>query len=254
MIPVKECIKRDLNKIAAIMEKDFNLRAGHLNDFMEFHIESAKELYYPLLLLGSFRLLSKAKKPPYHMVAVIQFINMATNIHKYKGDFPQYPVLVGDYLYTKFFSYLCQYKSLKWLQPLSQVICNIHEGGIERKENQDKGKSIGIETLKKEVANLSAISCEIGATYAQDSHLVISSMKEVGFNLGLAWAITEEYSGTNSIKRLPSSDVNIYLEKAKNKLFTLSKYVANREILAVFEEIIFEINKNNSKTASSQVV
>jgi hypothetical protein len=241
-----DILKEDVKKVALIMEEDFNLKAGHLNDFIDIHIEKAKEFFYPLLLLASFRLFTKGKKPPYYMAAVIQFIYMANINHKYNGNSPQYPVLVGDYLYAKFFSYLCEYDYLKWLKSVSEVICSMHEGGMERSQNEGVGTKINLSTLEKETAILSKISCEIGASFAKESENVVDSMKDVGYNIGLAWALSRENATPNEVK--------YYFRKAQKKLNSVSKNVSNKEMFSAFENLIYEFTKVVPEKACSQVV
>jgi len=246
MYNLVDVLKEDIKSVAFIMENDFNLRAGHLNDFIDIHIGKAKEFFYPLLLLSSYRLFAKGKKPPYYMAAVIQFIYMANRTHKYKGNSPQYPVLIGDYLYTKFFSYLCEYDSLKWLKSISEVICSMHEGGMERSQNVGAVTKLDLKTLEKEAAFLSKISCEIGASFAKESENVVDSMKDVGYNIGLAWALSRENATPNEVK--------YYFRKAQIKLNSISKNVSNREMFSAFENLIYEITKIVPEKACSQVI
>lgn len=193
--------------------------------------------FYPLLLLLSYYLFKKDNNiKAISMAAIIKYIYLASEIHKYEGNNPEYHVLIGDYYYSKFFQYLCQYDMLEWLIPISQTICTMQLGSIEKIDNNHALNSI-IECVSKENAVLGEISCQMGATIAKAPGLAIKKLKEIGYNLGLVFGLMQN-------NNIPHTQILKYIEDLEEHLNILRTICAYKENLYMVENIINNIKTN----------
>lgn len=152
-----------------------------------------------MLVLLCARLFGPPAAPVIALAAVVHFIYLAARSHRSVQEWPgkgdprecyQYPVLVGDYLYSHFFNCLCRHDILPYLQPLAQVICQISEGNILRLQHKEPASP---ELLKKaalkEVALLMGKSCRLAANLCRASKEEEEILYRFGLNYGLALAL-----------------------------------------------------------------
>lgn len=195
-----EEVKYDIEMMERNMARDFRMRAGHVLDFAPIDIDAFDKAIRPTLVVLMTRLLSGNRAKAINISAVIQFIHYATVMHNNIKDNeekfkPQFPVLVGDYLYSKFFYYLSKHDALEYLAPLSQVICDIHTGGIVRKEMLEAGKGDSADyylTLKREHGLLMAEACKIAADFSGSSQELQELAYKFGLNVGIAWGALKD--------------------------------------------------------------
>lgn len=247
MEKIAEYVKKDMKELFSIIEKDFMIRSINIRDLVGFQLKNPDNLFCPLLVISTFKLFSSKKLPPYHMAAAIYFIYAATKIHKYEGQSPEYFVLVGDYIYSKFFSYLSRYDSLEWLTPLSNVICEIHEENIENEQKEDSNiTNKDFTAAQKESALLASISCEIGAAYGVNSNYVRKNMKQLGYVLGLIHTITSEKKDTHKL--------NILTHEANECLHSINNYIVDKTLFDIFKKTINNYSYNHAKSEYVKVV
>ncbi|MBO8169532.1 MAG: polyprenyl synthetase family protein [Thermoanaerobacteraceae bacterium] len=187
-----ETLRPELEQMDRMMEREYRLRAGHISHFVSLELDEANKYLYPGMLLLAAKMFGASMEQAIPLASVVQFIRMATHVHDYDGKHPQYPVLVGDYLYSHFFLYLSRYNALDKLAPLSAAICQIHEGGIIRKEKIEEGNpSVAdyISVAEKEYGILLAEACKIGAQLADAGEKSGETLYAYGRNLGTAWGI-----------------------------------------------------------------
>lgn len=209
-----DAIRPELDQVKKMMDGEMRIRAGHVGDFTSLEVHPVDEELRPALVIGSSRLFTKESPQVIPMACVIQFIFLAAQIHGFKRTEGGFPVLVGDYLYTKFFSYLCDYDALQWLEPLSRVICMMNEGGILRQQAWEKSEPVNAGIVELETAELMAITCRIGAYLGGASESQQDILSAFGRNLGMAWGLLQEGMGRKA---------SPYLEQAGRKLSLLAK-------------------------------
>lgn len=195
-----EEVKYDIELMERTMARDFRMKAGNVFDFAPIKINEIDKFIRPALVVLMTRLFGGNRAKAITMSAVVQFIHFATVMHNNIKDNedkfkPQLPVLIGDYLYSKYFSYLAQYDALQYLAPLSEIICEIHTGGVIRKEVLEAGDGSPIEyyqNLKREYGLLMAESCRIAASLSNVSEDIEELAYKFGLNIGIAWGALQE--------------------------------------------------------------
>ncbi len=189
-------ILRELEATNHLVEKEMWLKAGHISQFISLEFEAPEKYFYPAQLILAAKTFGCEKDQVHALAAVVQFINIATRVSSYNEP-PAFPVLVGDYLYTKFFSFLCRYGGLEWLAPLSHAICMIHEAGVIRQQWRTQGtgsEKDQLAILEKETALLAGEAAAIGSWLAGQNGATTEMVRKAGFNLGMGWAVGKEPS------------------------------------------------------------
>ncbi|MQL52046.1 hypothetical protein GFC01_07145 [Desulfofundulus thermobenzoicus] len=222
---VLSCIQLELQQTHNILFKSFQIKAGHLSSFARVVPDHFHELIRPAMVLLSARLFGPLNTPVIALAAVIQFIYLASRVHQNvsEADGPatgdprdgyQFPVLVGDYLYGRFFTSLCDYGLVCYLESLSRVICEMNEGGILRLQNRHQNNpDLVHKIVYKETAALMGTGCGLAARLAGAPEQEQQKLTRYGVNLGMALGL-QEYP---DLRR----DINAHLDKASATLTQL---------------------------------
>ena len=220
-------IMEELTGVRERIKKYYGIKMGNIKDFA--HLEKEVErLICPALVLLTAGIYGRLTEKIMPLAVVFQFIDQAVMVHKNINegcqeaddnctdprDGCQYPVLVGDYLYGRFFTTLCEEDMLKYLKPLSEIICMMNEGGIIRLRNQNNGVINPVfrqEIVRLETAELLGGCCrlageEIGADLDQQQHL-----SDFGRTLGMAFGMAESQGYDQAIKYF--KDTLLHLER-----------------------------------------
>lgn len=224
-----------------MLANDFYIKNKCIWDLAQFNIENKKRHFYPKLFILSYSLFKRdTDVKVISMAAIIQLIYLASEIHKYEGDNPEYHVLVGDYLFSMFFQNLCKYDMIEWLAPLSQTINTMQLGSMERFENKSI-KANALNIISKESASLGEIACMLGANFAKAPGRAINCLKEIGFILGLIFGMLED-------KKPAVSKVLSYIEEVEEQMSIIGSLSKNKEKIANFQQIV-----NNFKSSILEV-
>ncbi|MFZ5634129.1 MAG: polyprenyl synthetase family protein [Bacillota bacterium] len=214
----------DLARVRERIYRYTKTRAGDLKDFayLEEHVES---YICPALVLFAARINGQVTENAISFAEVLQLIYMASTIHRninedglFQGnkafdprDGCQYPVLVGDYLYSKAFAILIETDNTEHMVSLSEMVCKINEGGIIRNKSQGGVVRLDVwrEIIRLEKAELLAGCCRLGAEAGGADKESRFYLSKFGCALGMAMGMTE-------IKRFDQAD--IYFNEALSHL------------------------------------
>jgi len=231
MTTTVDFIDKQLTLSEQMLLNDFNIKNKSVWDLTQLSIEIQKRHFYPKLFLLSYSLFKRDENVKVtNMATIIQLIYLASEIHKYEGDKPEYPVLVGDYLFSMFFHNLCKYDMTEWLPPLSQTISTMQLGSMERFENNSIKPNI-ISIISKESASLGEVSCMLGAGLADAPSNAVNSLKEIGFTLGLIFGLLED-------KKTSVTKVLSHIEEVEERILIIGSLTKNKEIMASFQQIV----------------
>jgi octaprenyl-diphosphate synthase len=231
-------IQTELDTVFAKVEKEYYLKAGHLSKFIpQLELDEMDKYLRPALVILPAKLLKGCAAKMTVLAGVVQFIMVAQLIHNRIPDncpkeLPQFPVLVGDYLFSKFFKFLSDHDLLEWLAPLSRVICEMNEAGIMRKEVLDKGlgkEDDYLEVVRQEYGLLMAQACKIGGGVAKVHQGMQDALEQFGLNLGIGWGIIKE--------NFPLSPID-FLEKARTSLRKLPAGPERDAMSAIVDRMI----------------
>ena len=230
-------IRKELETVYQKIERELVIKAGHISSFAHLKHSIVDYAIRPALVIFSGRMFGRITEKTLALAAVCQFINMAANVHvditenstaqaPGQGNDPrdgsQFPVLVGDFLYGKFFTTLCDYGIIKFLRPLSEIICQINEGGLLRQKelnskviSQVVSQVVTHDIIRKETAELFAGCCSLGAESAQADPNECLALYKFGKNFGMAYGLLEN--------GMPFENVAHYLDLARKELSIFNK-------------------------------
>jgi len=202
-----ELIQQDLDSVDQKIEKAFRIKPGHLSKFAHLETESLQKYLHPALVLFCGRLFGHTGEKAVHLAAAVQFIYLASGIHfripddnerltqdMDPRDGAQLPVLVGDYLYGRYFTALCDGQILEFLRPLAEIIAQMNHGALLRRKNSGQPMP-DIETamtvIEKETALLVEGAASLAGALAGAAEDDRKILARFGYSLGMAYGIME---------------------------------------------------------------
>lgn len=244
-----ESIKNELDKVNTMLNKEYLIKAGHLSSFAHLEFTPLNSIIRPAMVILSSRLFNYIGTQVISLAAVVQFIYLASMIHSGVSDDhkenmsnidprdgSQFPVLVGDYLYGKFFTSLCNAQIVQYLEPLSLVICSIHEGGILRHKTTAtlRDKTTWEEIAYKETGALFETGCKLAADLAGASDTDQNNIASYGRELGTAYGLLEN--------KIAYQNIEPHLKRAQLFLNCLP----HNEFKIILQEFLIQLQKNAS--------
>ncbi len=240
-------ISEELQQVQLLLRRNFSFRAGQLNEFLPLNFNSMDMNLRPGIVITSGSLFGPVSDRLTALAAVLQFIFMASRVHSnVKEGFSgkerctdsragfQYPVLVGDYLYGKFFAVLCEYNIAGYLKDLAELICHINKSGIHALRNTGlelTDRKLYLEVVQGETALLFACGAYLGADLNGANEAQKNKLYHFGLNLGMAYGLLERGATPGQVKEyLVAAGVNLYDLPAQVNTQCL------RDLLSLFTE------------------
>lgn len=206
---VLNTIAQELQLVNAKIGKYFQVRSGYLGEFAHLELDRTDQILRPACVLSVAGHFKCKGSQAVAMAAIIQLIFLADRIHSAvpedeepgkseitdPRDSSQLPVLVGDYLYGRFFTTLSEEDILEYLEPLARMICVINEGGIQRSKavhQGDHSQQSLVRIIEKESGLFMAESCRISASMGGATPDQEKLLWDFGFNLGMAYGVMRE--------------------------------------------------------------
>ncbi|MBE3585761.1 heptaprenyl diphosphate synthase component 1 [Desulfofundulus thermocisternus] len=195
-------IKTELQQAQNILARSCQIRNVYLSRFIRPVADSIHNFIRPALVLLSARLFAPLNMQAVALAAVIQLIYLATCLHRNvqentvsgsPRDGYQFPVLVGDYFYSCFFTCLCEHGVIKYLEPLSKIICEINEGGLLRIKNEDELQNTDLlkQIVFKETAILFGGGCRLAGDLTGATKKEQDTLEKLGVSFGMALGLSE---------------------------------------------------------------
>lgn len=203
------CVFEALRRADAIVARGLTARVGaSRTPYPVF--PSWEACLRPGLVLLSAHLYNGVNERSIALAAVLQFIHLAARIHAtVEEDEPeapegrrvrcQLPVLLGDYLYTRFFTTLCEGGLEEYLPPLARLVCSIGEAGMLRRRNAAPEREICL----KETGELMGLACRLGGELAGAPETHLGRLYRFGLHFGLAYGLNGR-AGAGEIRALLS--------------------------------------------------
>lgn len=195
-------IMGDLAGLRERMYRYYKIKAGDIRDFARLE-EPLENAICPALVIFSARIFGGVTDNVISFAEMFQLIYTASAVHEniredgtvhavtscQPRDGCQYPVLVGDYLYSKAFSILVETRNTRHMVRLSEIVQRINEGGILRNKHYPGGiirSEVWREIIRLEKAELLAGCCQMGAKIAGADGPSQARLYRFGQALGMA--------------------------------------------------------------------
>ena len=223
MVPVEFCFLEKLNNVQRRLRQEINFKPAGFEELVQLDMDELDLTVNPAIVLAVSQAFKGHGQKSEALAGIIQYVFMANKVHKLMKDdsdiaeeLRQFPVLVGDLLYGKFFLDLCREKLLIFLEPLAQVMGTMSEGGISRWLSQDEklGLNESFKLIEMESASLTALAARLSAELAGASVPLQCQVEAFGWELGLAWGAWKE--------RLEAIEVQTILQRANALLNEIS--------------------------------
>ncbi len=239
MVPVDFCFAKKLSKVQRRLRQEINFKPANFEELVQLDMDELDQTVNPAIVLAVSQAFKDHGQKSEALAGIIQYVFMANKVHKLMKDesniaeeLRQFPVLVGDLLYGKFFLELCREKLLLFLEPLAQVMGTMSEGGISRwlARDQKLGIAESLTIIEMESASLTALAARLSAELAGVSVPLQQKIEAFGWELGLAWGAWKE--------RLENIEVQVILQRANvilNEISTESQL----QLLPLHEVYLF---------------
>lgn len=234
-----ELISSDLEKVDLKINQTFKIRPGHLSKFAHLDLSLLQKFLHPALVLLTGRLFNAVGEKMISMAAVVQFIYMATVVHfrvNEEGDETgdirdgaRFPVLVGDYLYGRFFTTLCAGGIVDYLQPLAEIIAETNLGAVLRAKEDLPEKENAPVIIEKETAALTSGCCRLAARLAGAGEAAEQQLSDFGYNLGMGFGFLE--------RNLPQDLASGYFDAALAQLDGLPAGDSRQSLATLVEQM-----------------
>lgn len=203
----------EIHQVRSLVAGEIRSCGSELWELVREELDTFGAALPPVLVILSAKPFQYRPHPVLPLACVLQFIYLATRIHFFPAGKMALPVLAGDLLYTKFFSYLCRHHCLEFLSPLAEAICHIHEGGAIRCMGNHRSFPHCLKVIDRVSAGLLKEACRLGALAGNAPRDKVETLAEFGFYLGRVWGLVEERIGGKAWQR--------FLSRARKKLALL---------------------------------
>lgn len=226
-------IEEDLKTLESSIQKLTVTRVSFIKEIVNYIIKSGGKRVRPILVILTAKLCGYKNEKHISYAAIIEFIHTATLLHDDVVDNAQTrrgsstanivwgnepSVLVGDFLYSKSFELMAEDGNHEILKTISKATTALSEGEI-----LELLKTSDINTREEEyfeiVGNKTAVlfsaACEIGAILGNIDKEKRLSLRNFGYNLGIAFQLTDDMLDYISCDNILGKHVGTDLKEGK---------------------------------------
>jgi octaprenyl-diphosphate synthase len=127
-------------------------------------------------------------------------------------------VLLGDYLFTHAFHLAASLESTlacRWIGRATNLVCEGEMQQVHKRGNLDIDESAYFEIIRGKTAELTAVSCRLGAHYAGAPEATVRALERYGRDLGVAFQIADDVLDLRGDERTTGKTLGTDLEKQK---------------------------------------
>lgn len=127
-------------------------------------------------------------------------------------------VLLGDYLFTHAFHLAASLDSTlacRWIGAATNLVCEGEMQQVHNRGNFELSEDDYFAIIRGKTAELTAVSCRLGAHYAGASESVVHALENYGRDLGVAFQIADDVLDIWGEERLTGKSLGTDLEKQK---------------------------------------
>ncbi len=210
MEQILKLVESDLKKLEASIELMVTTRVGFIKEIVNYIIKSGGKRIRPILVMLSSKLCGYTGEKYIPYSAIVEFIHTATLLHDDVVDNAktrrgastantiwgnEASVLVGDFLYAKSFELMADEDNLEIVKIVAYTTKLLSEGEILeliKTSDINTKEEDYFEIIGNKTAVLFAAACEIGAILGNADRQTRLSLKNFGYNLGMAFQLTDD--------------------------------------------------------------
>ncbi len=167
------------------------------------------------------------------LAAVVEMIHTATLVHDdildeamirrhaatVNAEWGNEPaVLLGDYLFTHAFHLAASLDSTlacRWIGRATNLVCEGEMQQVHNRGNLDLDEDAYFAIIRGKTAELTAVSCRLGAHYAGAPQATVEALESYGRDLGIAFQIADDVLDIWGEERTTGKSLGTDLEKQK---------------------------------------
>jgi octaprenyl-diphosphate synthase len=231
---VYAAIGPDLQAAEHVFARELASRFPFVQSLVDHCADFRGKRLRPTLLLLTAQACGGARNPAHPtLAAVVEMIHTATLVHDDILDEAmvrrhaatvnaewgnEAAVLMGDYLFTHAFhlaSTLDSTLACRWIGRATNLVCEGEMQQVHSRGNVDLDESAYFEIIRGKTAELTAVSCRLGAHYAGADAATVDAMDAYGRDLGVAFQIADDVLDLWGDERTTGKSLGTDLEKQK---------------------------------------
>ncbi len=226
----------ELLEVERILKSELRNRHPFVDELVRYGCLLGGKRLRPAMLLLTAKALGKVTAEHLTLAAVVEMIHTATLVHDDVLDEAQIrrhlatvnarwdneaSVLLGDYLFTHAFylaSTLDRVLGCRLIGRATNIVC---EGELRQKGSRGNYRLTEgeyLEIIEAKTAELTAVSCRLGAVFAGADDHVADEMDGFGRDLGIAFQIVDDLLDVQGEERTTGKSLGTDLEKQKPTL------------------------------------
>lgn len=207
---ITEPVQKYLNTFRNFFKEEISSDVFLLDQIINYLLRQKGKEIRPTLVFMTARMFGDVDKRSYVAATMIELLHTATLIHDDVVDEADLRrgflsinklwknkagVLLGDFLLSKGLLVALDHSEYQLLHVLSDAVKKMSEGELRQLKtsklfNMTEDRYYKI--ISEKTASLISACCECGAIVATDNQLVISKMRVIGLNIGIAFQIKDD--------------------------------------------------------------
>lgn len=226
-------IADELAESERIFEAELGSRFPFVQQLVDHCADYRGKRLRPALVLLTARAAGTINESHPVLAAVVEMIHTATLVHDdildeaivrrhaatINAEWGNEPaVLLGDYLFTHAFHLAASLESTlacRWIGRATNLVCEGEMQQVHHRGNLDLDEDAYFSIIQGKTAELTAVSCRLGAHYAGAPGAVIQSMENYGRDLGIAFQIADDVLDLWGEERNTGKSLGTDLKKQK---------------------------------------
>jgi octaprenyl-diphosphate synthase len=207
---IRSLIKEDLASTDQFIISQLESNIPLIRQVLEYVLSCGGKRIRPTLVLLSARALAHRNQQHIDLAAVIELVHTATLLHDDVVDSSTLrrghktahtiwgsnaSVLIGDFLYSRAFQIIADFKHAAVLDIFAKATHYIAEGEIMQLvncNNPDTTEAFYFDIIQRKTAKLFEIATQLGATISTPSEHLIEALRLYGLHLGLAFQLIDD--------------------------------------------------------------
>ena len=218
-------------------ERIFAAELGSRHPFVQHLVDHCADFrgkrLRPALVLLTARPAARSRPDHPVLAAVVEMIHTATLVHDDILDESmvrrhaatvnaewgnETAVLMGDYLFTHAFHLAASLETTlacRWIGHATNLVCEGEMQQVHNRGNFDLDEDAYFAIIRGKTAELTAVSCRLGAHYAGAPEATVRAMDDYGRDLGVAFQIADDVLDIWGEERATGKSLGTDLEKQK---------------------------------------
>jgi octaprenyl-diphosphate synthase len=226
-------IAAELADAERIFEDELKSRFPFVQHLVDHCADFHGKRLRPALVLLSGRACGRTTPAHAVLAAVVEMIHTATLVHDDILDEAmvrrhaatvnaewgnETAVLLGDYLFTHAFhlaASLDSTRACRWIGAATNRVCEGEMQQVHHRGDLDLDEASYFAIIEGKTAELTAVSCRLGASYAGAPEATVAALDRYGRELGIAFQIADDVLDLWGEERVTGKSLGTDLEKQK---------------------------------------